>query len=160
MTRLSELGARARSAIDMDRLRAAAEQEFDRRRASRSDNGEPLSPWQQRAVYSQAIGSTTNAPSSPDDGVKTPIGRVFAEARSITVSAGTAPVEVTLTAGKAGVRAAVECAAGATITGGSVRFWVFDDVSRKWALGNVDETLPTGAQRVSTTDQFSPVGDE
>lgn len=122
--------------------------------------GEKLSPWQQRAVYSQAIGSTANAPSSPDDGVMTPIGRVFAEARSITVSAGTSPVEVTLTAGKRGVRAAVKCGAGATITGGSVRFWVFDDVVREWALGNVDETLPTGAQRVSTTDQFVTVGDE
>lgn len=112
------------------------------------------------AVYSAlAAGSTANAPSGESDGVITPVGRVFAEARSVTTSDGAATVEVTLTAARGGVRCTVRSrASGSTITAGSVRFWVQNHKTKQWALGGVDETLPTGAQEVAPTDQFAPVG--
>jgi hypothetical protein len=110
-----------------------------------------------RVEYSAAYNSTANAPSGPLDGLKTRVGRVFAEARSVTSTVAVASLAVTLIATDNGVRCAVE-ATGTTITAGSVRFWVFDEDTQKWSLGGVDETLPTGAESVTTTDQFVTVG--
>ena len=104
------------------------------------------------------LNSTTGAPSSPNDGVPLAYGRCWAEARSITHSGGSGSVGVALVATQNGVRAIVTAPAGQTITAGSVRFWTFDPQQQSWALGGVDETLPTGARSVATTDQFVTVG--
>lgn len=120
---------------------------------------EPQKVQGSTSVYAQATNVTSNAPSGEFDGVATPIGRVWAEARSVTTSDVAASVEVTLTATQKGVRALVRSrVAGTTIAAGSIRFWVQNHISKQWALGGVDETLPTGAQEVATTDQFVTVG--
>ncbi len=121
---------------------------------------EPKPVLASNSVYSQQTNVLTNAPTDgSNEGVETPVGRVWAEARSVTTSDAAASVEVTLTATQKGVRATVRSrAAGTTIAGGSVRFWVQNHLTKNWALGNVDEALPTGAREVATTDQFITVG--
>lgn len=120
---------------------------------------EPRQIEPRTSVYSQATNVATSVPSGELDGVQTPVGRVWAEANGVTTSDLAAGVEVTLTATQRGVRALVRSrVAGSTITAGSVRFWVQNHITRQWALGGVDETLPTGAQEVATSDQFITVG--
>lgn len=111
-----------------------------------------------RSVYTQRTNVTTNTPNGNADGVETPVGRIWAEARSVTTSGSAPSVEVTLIATQNGARATVTAPSGQTISAGSVRFWVFDEDAQRWSLGNVDETLPTGVQSVSTTDLFVTVG--
>lgn len=116
----------------------------------------------QIAKYSAAYNSITAAPANPLEGVPLPWGRVWAEARSMTNSAGAGSFEVTLLSAQNGCRAIVESfdAAGAAsnVTGGSVRFWVWEPQQQVWALGTVEETLATGASRVCTSDQFVLLG--
>jgi hypothetical protein len=111
-----------------------------------------------RADYSAPQGSTSQVPTSPTDGVESPYGRVWAEGRSLTSSSGSGSFGMTLISSQNGVRCLVAAPPGQTVTGGSVRFWTFDPLHQTWALGGVDETLPTGAAVVATTDQFNTVG--
>lgn len=120
---------------------------------------EPRSVEPTIITYSAGSNVTTNAPSALTEGVKTGVGRVWAEPRSVVVSDSAPTVEVTLIATQKGVRAHVRSrAAGTTITSGSVRFWVQNPISKAWALGGVEETLVGGAQECATTDQFVTVG--
>ena len=123
----------------------------------RQQSDEPRQINPARSDYSAATGSTSLVPSQPGEGVALPYGRAWAEARSVTTSAGSS-VAVALVATQNGVRAIVTANPGATITGGTVRFWVFDPITQTWALGGVEETLPTGVRSVATSDQFVTVG--
>lgn len=116
--------------------------------------------WVRDVSYSAAYNSTANAPSGDQDGLELADGsRIFAEARSVTASSGADALTVTLRASQNGARAYIETpTSGATIAGGSVRFWVMEPTRRVWHLGNVDETLPTGVARVATSDQLVTVG--
>ena len=120
----------------------------------------PVPPWVDRADYTAKTSSTVNIPLGANDGAALAQSgaRVFAEVRSCTTSGGAGSVAVTLQASQKGVRCFVEAPEGHTISAGSVRFWLFDAELQRWALGGVDETLATGAQRVVTTDQFVTVG--
>lgn len=120
----------------------------------------PQPPWVDRADYTAKTSSTVNVPLGANDGAALAQSgaRVFAEVRSCTTSGAAGSVAVTLQASQKGVRAFVEAPEGQTISAGSVRFWLFDGALQRWALGGVDESLPTGAQRVVTTDQFVTVG--
>lgn len=112
--------------------------------------------------YGASYNASTATPSNPLEGVSLPWGRVWAEARAMTNAAGAGYFEVTLLSSQNGVRATVESfdAAGtaSNVTGGSVRFWVWEPLQQVWALGPVEETLATGASRVCTSDQFVTVG--
>lgn len=118
---------------------------------------EPVAIEPTSATYGAGYNSTSGAPSGELDGVLTPVGRIFAEARSVTAAAGSPAVTVTLISSKRGVRAHVRLASS-TIAGGSVRFWTQNPVTKDWALGGVDETLATGTQEAATTDQIVAVG--
>lgn len=124
---------------------------------ARAQAQQPAPVQAARTVYAAPTGATTLAPSGPEAGVPLPYGRVWAEARSVTASAGPS-VEVALVSAQNGVRCTITANEGATITGGTVRFWTFDPASQRWSLGGVEETLPTGVRSVNTTDQFITVG--
>ena len=126
--------------------------------SGRSAQQAPRSDTVARADYSPPQGSTTQVPTSPTDGVESPYGRVWAEGRSLTSSGGTGAMGMTLISSQNGVRCLVAAPSGQTVTGGSVRFWTWDPLHQVWALGGVEETLPTGAAVVATTDQFNTVG--
>lgn len=113
------------------------------------------SPWVKEAVYGAAPSSTGNAPVSTEAGVDLADGsRIFAECYNVT---GPTRLKVTLLVSQNGARAYLD-GDGTNITGGSVRWWVFNPLSRAWHLGGVDEALATGASRVASTDQFITVG--
>lgn len=118
---------------------------------------EPRAVTPTTVTYSAAYNSTSGTPSGEGDGVMTPVGRLWAEARSITAAAGSPAVTVTLVATQRGVRAHVRLASS-TIAGGTVRFWTQNPLTKEWALGGVDESLATGAQEAATTDQVIAVG--
>jgi hypothetical protein len=119
---------------------------------------EPVPVRAARSVYSARTNVTTNAPSGEFDGVPAPVGRVWAEARSVITSGSAAEVELALVSTQNGVRCTVTAPVGQTISSGSLRFWVFDDVAQRWSLGAVEETLPTGVVSVATPDLFVTVG--
>jgi hypothetical protein len=119
---------------------------------------QPVQVDASRLDYQAAYNSTSQAPSGPNDGVPLPYGRAWAEARSVTHSTGSGGVTVTLLSTQTGVRAIVTAPIGATIAGGSVRFWVYDPAANQWALGSVEETLATGTRAAATSDQFVTVG--
>jgi len=111
-----------------------------------------------RADYFAPYNSTAGAPSGPGDGVQLGAGRAWAEVRSATHSGGSGGFRVTLLGTENGVRALVEAPDGTTVSAGTVRWWAFDAGMEVWHLGPVEEDLPTGAQRVATTDQIVTVG--
>lgn len=119
---------------------------------------EPIQVAADRIDYTAPYNSTSQVPSGPAAGVATAYGRVWAEGRSLTNSAAAGGFGIALISAQNGVRAIVTAPSGSTITGGSVRFWLWDPVAQVWALGGVEETLATGAQVVATTDQFVTVG--
>lgn len=143
--------------IDREAARAIGEAWLARIADTRNGATEPEPVNATRAQYAAATGATNLTPSGPQAGVPTAWGRVWAEARSVTTSSGSS-VDVVVVAGQNGVRAIIMANEGATVTGGSVRFWTFDPATQVWALGGVEETLPTGARAVATTDQFVTVG--
>lgn len=146
-------------AIEPDMARAATiRDDFTETLLARAPTQQPLPVGVDRADYAAAYNSTALVPSSPLDGVALPYGRCWAEVRSVTHSGGSGSVGVALVAAQNGVRAIVFTPPGTTLSGGSVRFWTFDPVAQRWALGGVEETLATGVQYVSTTDQFITVG--
>ena len=143
--------------IDLDKARTQGEEWFDRQ-VQRTSQQQPGRVDAARADYAAAYNSTSLVPVGAQVGVPLPYGRCWAEARSITHSGGSGSVDVVLIATQNGVRCTVTAPPGQTISGGSVRFWVFDENKNQWSLGPVEETLATGAQSVSTSDQFVTVG--
>lgn len=143
--------------IDMDRARAYG-REFEETQLARQSPQQPEPVGVDRSDYAAAYNSTALVPNAPQEGVALPYGRCWAEVRSVTHSGGSGSVGVTLISAQNGVRAIVTAPIGQTITAGSVRFWTWDPIDQIWALGGVEETLPTGARAVSTTDQFVTVG--
>lgn len=146
--------------LDRREVHEAAELEARRRRLPVGTSPEPQpAPWRDRRRYGAVIGVTTNTPTRADDGVKTPTGRAFLELRSVTVSAGTPAVDVTLTSSQNGLRAKLALPAGVTITGGTGRWWNWDDVDQDWSPSDVEPDLPvTTSSTVTLGDQRIAVG--
>lgn len=145
--------------VDVEEAHSISRRVCDQNRARQVPSEQKPSAWSDRAVYAAAYNSTAQVPTDgSEEGVQTMFGRVWVEGRSLTHSAGAAASTITVVASQNGVRAQVECPAGTTLAGGSFRFWLQDQVTKKWGLGGVDEPLTIGVQRVWCTDQFTTVG--
>lgn len=146
----------ATDAVDQAEVNALGERLRRDQQATRLQLVERQAVWSQRETYAAALNSTNNLPTDgSSQGVETNIGRVYAEARSVTCATAGA-LEVTLVSSQRGVRCSVR--ANGNITGGTVRYWLQDPRTLRWGLGAVDVSLPTGAQEVWTPDEFVTVG--
>lgn len=146
--------------VDRARVREAAALEAARRRTPPGATAEPPPrPWRERCRYGAVIGVATNIPTRIDDGVLTPTGRAYFELRNVTVSSGTPAVSVVLVSSQNGLRAKLILPTGITLTGGTGRWWNFDDVESDWSPSDNEPDLPvTTSNIVTLSDQRIAVG--